>query len=271
MRPSPTPSPREYARCSAAATVAAPVRVSSAIATAAAVSQASSAPSARYSAPNAAAQQPRPDSPGEPARPAGRVPVTTAAGATSARSRSRALVDEMRDQVALHRGQRHQQRRPGQRHRQDDDAARCAQVARRRLEQHRKAHHEDGAGAGGGDRVRRTAQERRPCCPGSAAAAAARVAGEAISRISHATEPATVAHRYPTSPQPDQERRRRHGHPQPGVGRPSATRTAVHRFTPASMPSSVACRQNPASPTPSSATLTAIAIRRTHAPTTAAS
>ena len=71
--------------------------------------------------------------------------------------------------------------------------------------------------------------------------------------ISHATAPATVAHRYPTRPQPTTN-----------VAAATTTRSpasvtisdpyAVHRFSPASMPSSVACRQKPASPTHSSAT-----------------
>ena len=65
--------------------------------------------------------------------------------------------------------------------------------------------------------------------------------------ISHAIAPATVAHRYPTRPQPTTN-----------VAAATATRIAasvtindpywVHRFTPASMPSSVACRQKPGQP-----------------------
>ena len=154
--------PAEYARCSAAATVAAPVSVSSAIAMAAVVSQASSAPPARYSSPNATRSSHGPNNPA----------ASHAHRAQPGDDRRRcqqgpqplcALVDEVRDQVALHRRQRHQQRRAGQRHRQDHHAARRAQVARRRLEQHRKTHHQDRAGAGGGDRVRGAAQERR--CP----------------------------------------------------------------------------------------------------------
>ena len=89
--------------------------------------------------------------------------------------------------------------------------------------------------------------------PGVSSPAAFRVAGEAISMISHATAPATVAQRYPASPQPTRN-----------VATATTTRSpasvtisdpyAVHRFNPASMPNSVACRQKPARPTASSAT-----------------
>ena len=120
--------PAEYARCSAAATVAAPVSVSSAIAMAAAVSQASSAPPARYSSPNATRSS------HGPSTPAASTPTAPNTGDDGRRCHQgpqprRALVDEMGDQIALHRRQRHQQRGAGQRHRQDHHAARRAQVA----------------------------------------------------------------------------------------------------------------------------------------------
>ena len=57
----------------------------------------------------------------------------------------------------------------------------------------------------------------------------------------------------------------------PGIGHHQRPVLRSTGSRPASMPSSVACRQKPASPTASSATLTAIAIRRTRGPTTAAS
>ena len=159
-----------------------------------------------------------------------------------------ALVDEVRDQVALHRRQRHQQRRAGQRHREDHHAARRAEVPRRRLQQHRKAHDQDRARARRGDRVRRAAQERRRRCLGSAAAAAARVDGEASSRISQASRAGDGRPQIADEAPADAGRSSRR--PPPGCRRrsPSARRTASTGRRPASMPSSVACRQNPASP-----------------------
>ena len=74
--------------------------------------------------------------------------------------------------------------------------------------------------------------------------------------ISHATDPATVAHRNPARCQPSTK-----------VAAATDTRMTasvtisdpywVHRPTPASMPSRVACKQNPASPTLNSTTLSA--------------
>jgi hypothetical protein len=71
--------------------------------------------------------------------------------------------------------------------------------------------------------------------------------------ISQATAPATVAHKNPTRPQPITT-----------VATATATRMTasvtisapywVQRLVPASMPSKVACRQNPARPTLSSPT-----------------
>ena len=78
----------------------------------------------------------------------------------------RAGIDEMGDQIALHGGQRHQQRRAGQGHGQDHDAARGAQFAGGRFQQDRETHDQDRAGAGGGHRVRRAAQERGRALPG---------------------------------------------------------------------------------------------------------
>ncbi len=118
--------PAEYARCRAAATVAAPVNVSSAIAMAAVVSQASSAPPARYSLAERHPQQPGPEHSG--GQHAHRPQPGDDGRRHHQRAQSfRALVDEVRDQVALHRRQRHQQRRAGQRHGEDDHAARRAQ------------------------------------------------------------------------------------------------------------------------------------------------
>ncbi len=89
--------------------------------------------------------------------------------------------------------------------------------------------------------------------PGVIKRAAARVGGEVINMISQATEPATVAQMNPTS-----------CHPITNVAAATTTRMTasatisapywVHRLVPASMPSRVACRQNPASPMLSNAT-----------------
>ena len=84
--------------------------------------------------------------------------------------------------------------------------------------------------------------------PGVSRPAAARVVGDAPIMISQASAPPTVAHRNPTRPQPIST-----------VAVATATRMTasvtisapycVQRLVPASMPSRVACRQNPASPT----------------------
>ena len=100
-----------------------------AIATAAAVSHASSSPLALYCAP-----KPTRSSHG-PTIPAASHPDCADAGDDRRRCDQRpqpvgAFVDEMRDEVALHGGQRHQQRRAGQRHGQDDHAALRAELIR---------------------------------------------------------------------------------------------------------------------------------------------
>ena len=84
--------------------------------------------------------------------------------------------------------------------------------------------------------------------PGVSSRAAARVDGEAPIMISQASAPPTVAHRNPTRLQPIST-----------VAAATATRMTasvtisapycVQRLVPASMPSNVACKQNPASPT----------------------
>lgn len=64
-----------------------------------------------------------------------------------------AVVDEVGDQVALHGGQRNQQRSAGQRHRQDHHTAGGPQFARGGLQQHRETHHQDRARTRRRDRV----------------------------------------------------------------------------------------------------------------------
>jgi len=94
-----------------------------------------------------------------------------------------AVVDEVGDQVALHRGQRHQQR-ARVRVTARITTPPAAEFTRGGLQQHREAHHQNRAGARRGDRVRRTAQERRrptrrahPC--------ATRAAGDTSNSNSH--------------------------------------------------------------------------------------
>ena len=89
--------------------------------------------------------------------------------------------------------------------------------------------------------------------------------GDAPIIISQASAPATVAHRNPTRPQPTST-----------VAVATATRMTasvtisapywVQRLVPASMPSSVACRQNPASPTLSRPTESQCACTNTRLP-----
>src|ERR1700704_334953 len=252
--------PAEYARCSEAATAAAPVNVNNAIATAAAVSQASNAPSAWYSAPNASRSSHGPNTPASstPTRPR---PVTTTAGATSARSRS----VRWSTKCAI--------RLPCIAVSGTSNGARVSVTARITTPPVAPRSPEVALSSTGKPITRIAlapaaaiecdAPRRNVTVPpGVSSRAAARVAGEAKSRISHATEPATVAHRYPTSPRPTTN-----------VAAATATRSTasvtindpywVHRFTPASMPSSVACRQKPASPTLSSATLSHCALTNT--------
>src|SRR5262245_36122998 len=244
--------PTEYARCSAAATAAAPVSVNNAIATAAPVSQANSSPSARYSAPNPSRSSHGPNTPASrtPSRPS---PVTTRAGCTSPRSRSVRWSTKCAIRLPCMAVS-------------GTSSGALVSVTARITTPPVAPRAPEVALSSTGKPITRIAlapaaaiecdAPRRNVTvpPGVSSRAAARVAGDATSKISHATEPATVAQRYPTSPQPIRN-----------VAAATATRRTasvtinepywVHRFTPASMPISVVWRQNPASPTLSNATL----------------
>ena len=234
---------------------------------AAAVSQASSAPLGAVLRAERHPQQPRPEQPG------GHHAHRAQPGDDGRRRDQgpqplRALVDEMRDQIALHRGQRHQQRRAGQRHRQDHHAARRAQVARRRLQQHRKAHHQDRAGTGRGDRVRRAAQERR----GAAGRQQPRRRARRRRGDQHDQPGHRAGHGRPQvadQPPADHERGRGHRHPDARVGhhQRAVLRPPV-RPRPACPAAWRAGRTRPAPR--SAAPRSAAATRRTRGPTTAA-
>ena len=128
-----------------------------------------------------------------------------------------ALVDEVGDQVALHRRQRNHQRCTGQRHRQDHHTAGRTEIARGRLEQHWETHHQHGAGTCGGDRVRGAAQERHRSSgrqqPGSLAC---RRGGDQHDQPRH--RPRDSGPQEPGQTPAEHEGGRGHGHSDDGVG-----------------------------------------------------
>ena len=82
-------------------------------------------------------------------------------------------------------------------------------------------------------------------------------------------DPATVAHRKPTRPQPSRSAAAATTTPDDSVDHHQAPYSDQRLPSPASMPNSVACMQNPASPSDSSTLTTPAARRRRAAPTAA--
>ena len=117
-----------------------------------------------------------------------------------------AMVDEVGDQVALHRGHRNQQRRPGQRDGEDDHtpaAPSSPEVASRTGKPITRIALAPAAA------MECAAPRNSGTVPGVRNRATDRAVTEPASTRSHATAPPTVAHKEPDQAPAEQRRRRR--------------------------------------------------------------